>query len=682
MGSHPDNRNYGELDKSFEEFLAEEGFQETVDTGATQRVKIEDVSTAPVTPAPRQPRRAPENKSRAAAPQKRKSRMSRKDKTTIIALCAVAAVLLLAIIIAVAVMAGDSEDDGLIKDNVYVAGVNLGGMTQAQAKAALAEVALDYDQLDMVVEVLDTTVLLTPGNTGANLNVDAAVKAAFEYGRNGEKTQNQATHTISIIPYLNLDTDYIRAQVDALGEKYSTLRSDPTARVEGTAPPAVMENYDTSTVYQTMYLYIGTAEYDLSADKLYQQVLDAYDSNIFEVVGECSVLAPEVSVIDVLEQAYQQYCRDSVDASIDENYTVTAEVYGYGFDLETVKDQVSSAAYGTTLEIPMTYQKPDITAEDLSGNLFKDVLGSYVHSVESNDNLVANIKQVLKSLNGLILKTGDEFSFNALVGETTRQRGYKPFSQYVGTVYTENVYGGGVSQVASVLYYCALQADLEILERHTHAYAPGFIQAGLDADVKYGSMDLRFKNNTTEPIRILAEYAGGKLTVQFLGTDTKEYTIEITLVTDKTYNPATLLQTMPEGNSKGYKGGEVLQTGITGYDISVFKHCTYMPVTDENGTIVENPDETLPFDIPVGQYHYEKRNIVQIDIYVPPVTEPDPTVTPDPTDDSSSTGTDESTGSAESSEATGSTDTADSSESTQTTESTETTGSIGGNTNN
>jgi len=115
--------------------------------------------------------------------------MSRKDRTTVIALCAVAAVLLIAIIIAVVLMAGGNKDDGLIKNNVYVAGVNVGGMTQEQAKAALKDVADDYDQLDMVIEVLDTTLLLTPGSTGANLDVDAAVKAAFAYGRDGEKSR-------------------------------------------------------------------------------------------------------------------------------------------------------------------------------------------------------------------------------------------------------------------------------------------------------------------------------------------------------------------------------------------------------------------------------------------------------------------------------------------------------------
>ncbi len=635
------------MDKSFDAFMAEEGLP--VDTGATQRVKIDDVSAS----VPRRTQPAPE-RPRSAPPQERKKRMSQKDKITIIALCAVAAVLLISILAALLFMGGDTEDDGLIKNNVYVAGVNLGGMTQEQAKTALENVAKDYDQLDMVVEVLDTQVRLTPGQTGANLDVDAAVKAAFDYGRNGDKVQNQATHTVSILPYLNLNTDYIHAQVDALGQQYSTLRSDPSVRVEGTAPPAVADSYNIETVYQTLYLFVGTAEYDFSADKLYQQILDAYDSNIFEVVGQCTVLPPATSVVEVLEQAWQQYCRKSIDASIDQNYNVTAEVYGYGFHLDAVKDQISTTPYGTTLEIPMTYIKPDITAADLAGNLFKDVLGSHTLNVESHTGLIANIQQVLKSLNGLILKAGEEFSFNQLVGEPTRQRGYKPFSQYVGTVYTENVYGGGVSQVASVLYYCALQADLQILERHSHAYAPSFIPAGLDADIKYGSMDLRFKNTTADPIRILAEYAGGKLTIQFLGTDTKNYNIQVTISTDKTYAPVTLLQTMAEGNSAGYKDGQILQTGITGYLVSVFKVCTYKQ--DAEGSA---PNQQ-PFEVNVGKSYYEKRNIVQVEIFVPPVTEP-PAESSDPT---------ESTGTSDPTETSGTTDP---SESTGTTEITETT---------
>ena len=642
--SRSSEQRFRELNKSFDAFMEEDTPQKPVNTDMTQRIQLERNST------PKRPANGSANPQRRSSstaarqdrptPKKRKSRMSKKEQITIAILCGVAAVLLIAAAVALTMMLSGHSDDGLIMNNVYVAGVNLGGMSQEQAKTMVGIAAKDFEEKDMTVTVLDTTILLKPSETGAKLDVDAAVKAAYEYGRNGEKVNNQSTHTISILPYLNLDLDYIRQQVDALGAKYSTLRADASVRVEGTAPPSVMEEYDTGVIYQTMYIFTGTAEYDLSTDKLYQQILSAYDSKVFEVTGQCNVLTPNISAVEALEQAYAKYCANPVDASIDENFNVTKEIYGYGFDLETVKAQLSAAEYGETIPVPMHFVRPDITAEDLAGNLFKDILGSCNMPVENNTNLIANLNQVIKSLNGMILKSGEEFSFNDLTGEPTRQRGYKPYSQYVGKVFTENVYGGGLSQLASALYYCALQADLDILERHSHAYAPSFITLGLDADVKYGSMDLKLRNSTSNPIRILAEVKNGALHIQLLGTDTKDYTIEIRVDTDKVYDPVVLFQTMNQNNAGGYKDGQILQTPITGYDVSVYKVCTYKPVLDENGDEMIPPeDEVLddempvepepPFEIPVGQSHYDKRNTIQVNIYTPPA---EPTVPSEPSE--------------------------------------------------
>ena len=570
--------------------------------------------------------------------------MSRKDRTTILALSGVAAVLLIAIFIAMLFIGQDTPDDGKIMNNVYMAGVNLSGMDERQATQALNEVALNYDRLDMVIKILDEEIRLTPGNTGANLDVEAAVKAAMAYGRDGNKVSNQATHTLSILPYLNLDTAYIQQQVNALGEKYSTLRSDPTYEIEDrVSRPSNKEDYDISQTYQIIHLFTGTAQYDFSANDLYQQILDAYDSNVFEVVGQCTVTPPKLSIMDLLGQIYDKHCWASVDATIDENYKITPEVYGYGFDMDTVKDQVANASYGQTLHINLTYIKPSITEEDISGNLFQDVLATFKQNVEANNNLVSNIQKVLKVLNGMILKSGDSFSFNTLVGATTQGSGYKPYSQFVGTVFTEDVYGGGIDQVASALYACALQAELEVLERHAHAYAPSFTQPGLDADILWGSMDLRFKNTTTAPVRIIAEYENGVLTVSFVGTETRSYTVELVVEKDAIFKPVTLIQTMPENNKSGYTDGQIVETGITGYLVSVIKRCTY--IHDPNTPVP--PDKLKPFDVAVGQTMYAKRNIVQISIYVPAVPPTDVTG-PDSTGSTESTGTTESTGATDS----------------------------------
>ena len=651
-----------DLNESFDEFMAEDN----VDTYATQRVKLTDMPQE--RPAPR--RRAPSTsaKQRPAAQQpvrKRKPAMTKKERNTVIALFSVAGVLLIGIIVALCFILSGPADNQLILNNVYVAGVNIGGMTQAQAKSALSDVAKDYEQLSMVVKVLDTEVSLTPAVTGAKLDIDAVVKAAYDLGRTGskseqDKAQNATSHNVSILPYLNLDMEYIQEAVDKIGEKYSTLRSDPKITVSGSSPLGQIVDTDTTKVYQTMTIFIGTAEYDLSTDALYQQIKDAYDSGIFEVVGKCTVTPPNLSVLSELEKAFKQYCQKPSNAEIDENFNVTAEVYGYGFVLETVKDQVSAAKYGETLEIPMTFVRPDITAEDLAGNLFKDILGSYVLDVQADNNLISNLKLVCKALNGLLLKSDESFSFNELIGETTRQRGYKPFSQFVDKVYTENYYGGGISQAASALYTCVLQADLDVLERHNHAYVPTFILPGMDADVRNGVKDLRFKNSTEYPIRIVAEYKNGKLHIQLLGTDTKDYTVELKFTTDKTYDPVTLLQTMPANNVGGYKNGDILQTPIAGCDVSVYKVCTPKPVEpelDENGNPIEptepsepsaptepgetDPDESEPepLEVFVGQSHYDKRNVVMVSIAVTPVppTEPsEPSEPSEPTEPSES----------------------------------------------
>ena len=648
--------------------MAEEG----IDTGATQRVPLTEMPVMQPSPRRSTPPQQPQQPERKQPPRKKKPGMSKKDRVTVITLFSIAGILLIGIIIALSFLLQGPADNELILNNVYVAGVNVGGMTKAQAKQALRNVERDYSQLDMVVQVLDTKVSLSPAGTGAKLDVDAAVEAAYNLGRTGtkseqDKAQNASSHNVSVLPYLNLNQGYIEEAVNAIGQKYGTLRTDPVITIEGNSPVGgSVDVTDTETVYQTMYIYMGTAQYDFSTAALYNQIMSAYDSGIFEVEGQCSVTPPKLSVMDELERVFKAHCTKPSNATIDDYFNVTAEVYGYGIVLEDVKDLVASAKYGETLEIPMTFIRPDVTAEDLAGNLFKDVLGSYVLDVQPDVNLIANLKLVCKALNEHLLMSGDTFSFNTLIGETTRQRGYKPFSQYIDTVYTESVYGGGISQAASALYVCALLADIDILERHSHSYAPDFIAPGLDADVRYGVKDFRFENSTDYPIRIYAEYKNGQLIIQLVGTDTKDYTVELKLVTDKTYDPVTLLQTMPFNNSGNYKNGDILQTAITGYDVSVYKVCTPKPVEPEEGEGTEpgegeeelpsepteptvpsepsdptdptdpidpndpnapvNPEDQIPVDeVFVGQTHYEKRNIIMISIVDPNENPSEPT---------------------------------------------------------
>ena len=193
---------------------------------ATQRIKT-DGTVPPVRRPPaasQNPRPVASQAQRRAsshAQPKKKFDLRRifSDKVTLITLCSIAAVLLIAVIITLCVMFAKPADDGLILSNVYVAGVNVGGKTPEEAKLALQEATKDtYTKLDMTIEVHDTTIILSPTKTGAKLDVDAAVEAAYNYGRTGtraerQKAKNQAattSYTLPITAYLNLDLKYIQ----------------------------------------------------------------------------------------------------------------------------------------------------------------------------------------------------------------------------------------------------------------------------------------------------------------------------------------------------------------------------------------------------------------------------------------------------------------------------------------
>lgn len=583
----------------------------TQDADATQRLPMHNVRA----PRPTAPR------SGAAAAERR--RQKEKQRRNLIILICAAVVLLVGIVIAaVTIFSGQQDSDKILK-NVYAAGVNLGGMTIDEAKEALHKATDNtYTKLDMAVTVVDTTLLLSPDKTGAKLDVDGIVQAAYDRGRTGSRSEQQqarnqaltSAYHVPIAPYLSLDSEYIRAQLTELGKQFSTVLSQSTYEVTGTAPDLDQEDKDTSVTYQTLLLHIGTAEYGLSTDKLYNQIIDAYSINLFQVTGECSVVPPDPVN---LEEIFALYCKAPQNAELvdPDGYQVTPEVYGYGFDLETVRIMVSDAKFGTTLEIPLKFIRPDITADDLSGDTFKDILASFRTPVSKDEDYNRNLMLAVNALHNHIIRPDETFSFNALIGQPTTKNGYKTVKAYVGKE-LKDVVGGGISQVASTLYYCALKSDLKIVERTNHYYIPSYCEGGMDADISFGNLDLRFTNTTGQPIRIEATITGEYVEITLVGTASKEIRVEIETDIFKTYEPTTLYVTLPHDNAGGYKAGDILVQAMPGYIIKTYR-CVYQlpPETDTDDPNAEpvDPNRIVSRE-EIASSYYEKQNQVVVKI--------------------------------------------------------------------
>ena len=75
-------------------------------------------------------------------------------------------------------------------------------------------------------------------------------------------------------------------------------------------------------------------------------------------------------------------------------------------------------------QLPIVEKKPTATLSDAQGS--GTVIGRYETNLGgSAGGRIENIRLSAASINGVVLAKGDSFSFNALIGDTTPDKGYQ-----------------------------------------------------------------------------------------------------------------------------------------------------------------------------------------------------------------------------------------------------------------
>jgi VanW like protein len=127
---------------------------------------------------------------------------------------------------------------------------------------------------------------------------------------------------------------------------------------------------------------------------------------------------------------------------------------------------------------------------------------------------IQNLRVALRQINQVEVPAGGTFSFWAQVGQPTRRRGYVVGRELRQGCLVPSL-AGGICQLSNALYSAALDAGLEIVERHAHSQVvPGSLaEIGRDATVFWNYLDLRFR--TRSPLQIQAKLTADALVVQF-----------------------------------------------------------------------------------------------------------------------------------------------------------------------
>lgn len=423
--------------------------------------------------------------------------------------------------------AGLDPQDNRIHPNVQVGGVDVGGMTVERAYRELKYASEEVLERSILwVDLPESRIPLKPQDTRASLNCFRAVWAAWTVGRFGNQN-----HTIHLEPYLNLNETYIREVLAAYAAQYDTDVTPCRYELTGLAPDLEIENQSINNRPQTLELTMGLPTARLDQEDAFQQIMAVYDSAFaaaattgYQVSGPFRVdILAEPEGPD-LQKIYEEVYIAPVDDSLDmEKYEVIPGAYGYHFDLDTAQKLADQAAFGETLSIPMAFQEPDIFGDDV---YFRDVLG-YCETRHTDDaNRNHNLTLACKSMNGVVLQPGEVFSYNDTLGQRTKENGYLRAGAYSGWELVQS-YGGGICQGSTTIYGAALYADLEIVHRKNHGYAVGYAEPGLDATVNWGGPDFQFRNSSHFPIKIAAEVSDGCVKVTILGTEERDYYVEM-----------------------------------------------------------------------------------------------------------------------------------------------------------
>ena len=467
------------------------------------------------------------------------------------------------------------EKDKTIFPNVRMAGVEIGGLTQGEARDRVeTAVAQAYTAASLDVVLPDRTITFSPEQANVALDTEEALREAVAYGRGGGAFE-------TLLNYIKCKNTPMDIPLETALEFDKTAISDliqETAVMTRQAPQdsAMVLNEASNTIEITR----GQEGRELNAEALNEAVCQAFETgNFTALTWDYEVLPYEDIDLAALHETLESQIHD---AEYDpETHTIKEGVSGYSFDLQAAETRLERANPGESFTVPLLEAEPALDAATLNHQMFGTKLESRSSTYVNNANRTENLRLACEAINGTILNPGEVFSFNDVVGERTAEKGYKPATIYADGGASVDDLGGGVCQVASTIYYTTLYMDLEQVQRAPHMYRVTYVPDGMDATVYYDSkLDYQFRNNREHPMKIQANIDGGKVNITFWGVKENDNYVEMSnnVISTFTEEPQ---EKVDETKPVGYR--QVTQTAYTGAKVEA-----YQKVYDGDGNLLES----------------------------------------------------------------------------------------------
>jgi vancomycin resistance protein VanW len=115
-------------------------------------------------------------------------------------------------------------------------------------------------------------------------------------------------------------------------------------------------------------------------------------------------------------------------------------------------------------------------------------------------NKVTNLRLASERVDTILIRPGETFSFNKVVGNCTRRKGYVEGMRLSNGDAISGV-GGGICQLANLLHWLFLHSPLTIVERSEHSFDPfpdkdRVLPWGVGCSIVWNYVDLAVRNDT------------------------------------------------------------------------------------------------------------------------------------------------------------------------------------------
>ena len=452
-----------------------------------------------------------------------------------------------------------------IISGVKVEGIDISKMSKEEAENVINDKIQVILKRDITLKLDEYTTTITPEQ----------IEMKFDYEGALNKAQNIAkTNNILIDNYQILKTNILKTNINMQITYNKEILSDMIKNINLEIPGAVKQvTYEIND--DKLIITNGKSGIEVQEDKLEEKIIGNVKDQLKDVINDIKIPTKEVEAEKIdIEKIHDEIYREAKDAYIEEDpFKLHVEENGLDFNISMEEAKKIVKEEKEEYEIPLKITKPKVRTEDLGDKIFKQTLSKYTTIYDAgNTSRASNIALACKTINETIIQPGETFSYNKVLGNTTKEKGYKLGGAYVGGKVVQ-AYGGGICQVSTTLYNSVLYANLEIVERYNHSYAVSYVPAGRDATVSYGGKDFKFKNNRNYPIKIVANAKNGVVNISLKGIkEDKEYDIEISSSVLSTTPFETTYQdnnTLAEGKQK------IIQKGHNGYKSKAYKIVKY-----------------------------------------------------------------------------------------------------------